>query len=342
MRAAIFDPYLDTVGGGERYVMTVANILNKKGWSVDVEWKNRDIAHKLEQRFGSRLSDINFVPSINKGRGYDFVFWLSDGSVPNLWAKKNVLHFQVPFHDVGGNSIPNKLKLMRLNRIVCNSRFTKKFIDLEYRVNSGVLYPPIDVESFLPLRKNNVILNVGRFSQLLQSKRQDVLVRTFKEIVDRGLKSWKLILAGGTDVGGQDFIEELRGQSHGYPIEIIENPNFQTVKKLYGTSKIFWSASGFGIDEEKEPEKVEHFGISVVEAMSAGCVPVVIGSGGHKEIVQDGEDGALWASTAALSEKTLELIKNNKKRQWFAENSQRKASNFSQNVFENEVSKIIY
>jgi glycosyltransferase involved in cell wall biosynthesis len=36
----------------------------------------------------------------------------------------------------------------------------------------------------------------------------------------------------------------------------------------------------------------EHFGITIVEAMSAGCVPVVHASGGPREIV--GDSGVLW------------------------------------------------
>jgi len=38
MRAAIYDPYLDTLGGGERYCLTVAEILLKNGWQVDLFW----------------------------------------------------------------------------------------------------------------------------------------------------------------------------------------------------------------------------------------------------------------------------------------------------------------
>jgi glycosyltransferase involved in cell wall biosynthesis len=37
----------------------------------------------------------------------------------------------------------------------------------------------------------------------------------------------------------------------------------------------------------------EHFGITIVEAMSAGCVPVVHDSGGPKEVVNE-ETGFRW------------------------------------------------
>lgn len=341
MRAAIYDPYLDTLGGGERYVMTVAKILEKWGYVVDVEWEEKSIAEKLSKRFGFDLSNINFIPSINKGRDYDLVFWLSDGSVPNLAGKKIILHFQVPFVNVNGKSIINKIKLSRIKAIVCNSKFTKSFIDSEYGVKSLVLYPPVDVESFNSARKENLIINVGRFSQLLQSKRQDVLAESFKKMVDGGLKGWRLILAGGSEIGGREFVEDLQKSIKGYPIRIIEGPDFQTIRTLYSKAKIFWSASGFEIDDQKEPQRVEHFGITVVESMASGCVPVVTRSGGHKEIIEDNEDGILWGTDVALIEKTLEIIKDRKKLQWLAENARKKADVFSRSVFENEFSKII-
>ncbi|MCX6704821.1 MAG: hypothetical protein NT162_00575, partial [Candidatus Woesebacteria bacterium] len=168
MRAAIYNPYLDTLGGGERYTMTFAKVLAKNGYQVDVEWKDIRIKKILENRFGFNLDGINIVDCINKGDGYDLCFWVSDGSIPILHARNNILHFQVPFHDVGGKSLINKMKFFRINKIVCNSLFTKRIIDREYGVESLVIHPPVDTLSIKPKRKEKIILFVGRFSQILQ------------------------------------------------------------------------------------------------------------------------------------------------------------------------------
>lgn len=341
MRAAIHDPYLDTLGGGERYVMSVAQMLVKNGWDVDIEWKDNGIIKELEERLGLHLKGVNVISTINKGKGYDLCFWLSDGSIPNLNAHRNILHFQVPFHNVGGKSLFNQLKLRKIHAIICNSRFTKKFIDKKYGVNSSVIYPPVSVNEFKPLKKENIILSVSRFSQLLQAKRQDVLVDAFKKMVNVGLTGWKLVLAGGSDVGGKEYVRNLRSEARGYPIEIIENPDFNQLKSLYGKAKIFWSASGYRIDEEKEPEKVEHFGITVVEAMAAGCAPIVTGKGGHREIVKDHIDGILWNSVNQLILATKMLITSREKLKIISENVNKKAENFSINRFENEILKLV-
>ena len=118
MRAAIYNPYLDTLGGGERYSMAVTVVLHKLGFLVDVEWASKGIRSKLEERFGIVLSDINFVKDIKRGNGYDICFWVSDGSIPLLSARKNFLHFQVPFKNVNGKTLLNRMKLFRINKII--------------------------------------------------------------------------------------------------------------------------------------------------------------------------------------------------------------------------------
>lgn len=312
MKAAIYNPYLDTFGGGERYTMTVASILRDAGYEVAVEWENKSIKEQLENRFGIDLEDIEFIKDIERGENYDICFWLSDGSIPLLRARKNFLHFQIPFHGVKGKTLLNKMKLFRIAKIICNSKFTKKYIDNEYGVNSLVLYPPVDVAKFKPKRKENIILFVGRFSQLKQAKNQDVLIKVFKRLVNAGVTGWKLVLAGGVEIGAKEYLLYLQKSVGNYPIEIIQSPDFKTLVDLYGKAKIFWSAVGFGVNEEKEPERVEHFGISAIEAMASGCIPVAYNAGGYKEIISNSKNGLLWTKKKELLTMTRDLIKNSR------------------------------
>ncbi|MEK7521651.1 MAG: glycosyltransferase family 4 protein [Patescibacteria group bacterium] len=340
MRALIYDPYLDTAGGGERYMMTAAGVLGKNGYNVDVWWKDAKVGKWLEGRIGIDFSEIKFVYELNRGVGYDLVFWLSDGSMPLLFGGKNIIHFQTPFTNVGGKSLFNRLKRTKIDSIVCNSEFTKRFIDREYGVDSKVVYPPINTEGFKPGKKENVILFVGRYSQLQQLKRQDVLVETFKNMCDHGLKSWRLVLIGGSEVGGREFVQSLKSESHRYPIDILENLPLDEVKKYYAKSKIFWSASGYGVDEDREPHQVEHFGMSVVEAQSAGCVTLVVNKGGHKETIKNGENGFLWETTQELMEETLKLTKDERRRKEIVEKAEKSSKKFSSKEFEKQILEV--
>lgn len=341
MRAAIYNPYLDTLGGGERYTLSFARVLLSHGWKVDLAWKDSKIKNKLSERFGMALDEINIVSDIKRGDGYDLCFWVSDGSIPTLQSRKNILHFQVPFHGVSGKSLLNRMKLFRINKVVCNSNFTKKVIDKEYGVNSIVVYPPVPVHDIKPRRKENIIFYVGRFSQLKQSKRQDVLIKAFKRLFDSGFGDWRLVLAGGIELASKDYLPRLKKMTEGYPIEIMESPDFKSLKQLYGESKIFWSAAGYGEDEVKNPEKVEHFGMTVVEAMAAGAVPIVCNAGGHKEIIKDGVNGFVWESISSLISKTKKVISIKGIYANLSKEAKKDSLNFSYEEFEKKILSLI-
>jgi len=340
-KAAIKNPYLDTLGGGERYTLSFAKVLADKGYQVDVEWKNPGIKEKLENRFGINLEEINFVPDIKKGDGYDLTFWVSDGSIPLLHSRNNILHFQVPFHGVGGASLLNKMKLFRINNIVCNSEFTKKVIDAEFKVKSTVIFPPVPTDKIKPKRKENMILFVGRFSELKQSKHQDILIKNFKKLCDTGLIDWKLVICGGVEVGVGELLLTLEKEIEGYPIQIIKSPDFDTLRDLYGKAKLFWTASGYGENEKKDPEKVEHFGITLVEAMAGGAVPVVYYAGGHREIVKDGKTGFVWKKESELIKITKRLISNKKLWRPISLAAIESSKRFAYEKFESEVNKLL-
>ncbi len=343
MKAALFDPYLDTLGGGERYLVGVARVLESLGFDVFLEWSDEGILEKLEQRFGVKLDRTFVLGNIKRGLGFDFCFWFSDGSVPFLLAKKNFLHFQVPFREVNGKSVKNRIKFLSIDKIIVNSLFTKRVIDEEFSVSSDVVYPPVDVDSFFnkSTKKENVIVSVGRFSQLKQAKSQDVLVKVFKDMIKRGLiKDWKLVLAGGTEVGSSAYIGELKKESLGYPIEFLESPPFDKLVETYLRSKIFWSASGFGVDENKSPDKVEHFGITLVEAMASRVFPIAFAAGGHKEIIENGKSGFLWKDERELVDLTL-LVINKKLYLKREDNLVKRSKMFSYEAFSDKMKNLL-
>ena len=75
-RAAIYDPYLDTLGGGERYCLTVAEILLKHGYKVDLFWSgDQDLIKKAIKRFSLNLNGLNLVKDIFqiKPKQIDFI-----------------------------------------------------------------------------------------------------------------------------------------------------------------------------------------------------------------------------------------------------------------------------
>jgi len=314
-KALIVSPYLDHLGGGERYMLSASSALESLGYQITFSWDNLTEINQLSTMLGIPLRSPQLSPEIKKlyfgnnplgmylaTKDYDVVFYLSDGSIPLLGGKKNILHMQVPFHGVHGRSIKNRLKKMFIHKIVVNSEFTKKVIDHEFNVSSVVLYPPV-AEVTTKGIKEKVILSVGRFEPSLNTKHQDVLIEAFKELSPQ-IPGWKLILAGGSS--SDEWLNTLRQKASGFPIEFATNVSYEELCKLYAVSTIYWHAAGYDVDERKNPDLTEHFGISTVEAISAGCIPLVVPYGGQREILTD--KNFHWETKSELLTKTLSEI----------------------------------
>lgn len=192
------------------------------------------------------------------------------------------------------------------------SKFTEKWINTYWERKSEILYPPVEIKDFPPGEKRNRILNVGRFFAGGHNKKHLEMMEAFKAMVREGLTGWELHLAGGTkpEAEHQAYLKRICRQARDYPIFIHPDVSYPELTGLYGQSALYWHASGFREREDREPHKFEHFGITTVEAMAAGCVPVVIGKGGQPEIVQHGENGFLWQNLGELKKYTWELVRN--------------------------------
>ncbi len=354
MRIGIYDPYLDDLGGGEKYMMSIASCLSSTN-QIDVFWDKKEDIDTLLKRFQLDLSKVSLVKNIfassvslwgrlSASRKYDAIIFLSDGSIPLLASKKLFLHIQQPLEQVQTKSIFGKLKLKRVTNVFCNSLYTKNFTDKLLGTNAKVIFPPVSIHA-KKAKKENIILHVGRFRvknvSLGDYKKQSVMVDAFKEMVTKGLKNWKFVLAVGVMDQDKKEFSAMQESAKGYPIEFKVNKSNEELWDIYSKAKIYWHASGFGEDLGKHPEFAEHFGISTVEAMGAGVVPVVICAGGQKEIVTNGENGLLWNSIKELQDETTHLIKDSKLLQKLSENAKKRAMDFSYEAFSKRIHELV-
>lgn len=351
VKIGIFDPYLDTLGGGERYILTIASCLIDKH-EVFLLWNDTSILKKAYMRFNINLDKLKLSKNIfnasenilgrrRETKKYDVIIYVSDGSIPFLFARKNILLFQFPVNWVNGNQFLSRIKLGRIDKTICYSSFVKKHLDKTFKINSVVLSPNIDSVRMMGVKKENIILSVGRFTKAINTKKQEVLIKVFKENYKKIFSDWKLVIVGSVLEQDTKYLIDLKKTVGNYPIEIYDNASYAQLTNYYQMAKIYWHASGFGEDLQKHPERAEHFGISTVEAMGAGAVPVVINAGGQKEIISDGESGFLWNSLDDLIEKTQLLINDEKLWLQMSQQAVRRAKDFAGNRFCEELYKIL-
>jgi glycosyltransferase involved in cell wall biosynthesis len=336
MKIGFYSPYFDSLGGGERYTLTLAS-----HWStsheVDIFWNNPNILSEAQKRFDINLSYVRTVKNIFQSKRfirklmttslYDCIFFLSDGSVPMSMARYNILHFQVPFSHV---TIPF-WKASRYQKIVCNSKFTRDNLDKSTPVPKVVIYPPVDVGKTSLIVKSKIILSVGRFSGQNDMKKFDILIEVFRNLhKQEQFHGWKFIMAGGLLKSDIAYFNELKRKSKGLPIELYPNCPLERLTSLYNHASLYWHAAGYN---EEKPEHMEHFGITTVEAMAAGCIPLVYAGGGQKEIVQDKKTGFLWDTMEELAEKTRYVARTEFSQKGMRLSCQKRSHDFSTDRF---------
>lgn len=325
---------------------------------VDIFWdlaKVHGIREKAKHRFAFDLSKLSFAANIftpdmplwkrvQHSGTYDAIFLLSDGSLPLLGCPVYV-HFQSPVEWVNGNDLKTKLKKALIRGFICNSQYTKSYIDKKFSITSHVVYPPVKIPilSHTPAKENH-ILHVGRFGINAKGssfKKQDVLAEAFKKMHEEGLKGWKLVFVISVMDQDKEKLEAFQKHYSHLPIEFVVNPPNTRLWEEYAKAKMYWHASGFGEDLKAHPDRAEHFGISTVEAMGMGAVPVVINAGGQPEIVRNGETGFLWDTIEELQEQTQLLIADPKRLEEMADKARVSVGKFSYDTFCQAIRSII-
>jgi glycosyltransferase involved in cell wall biosynthesis len=172
----------------------------------------------------------------------------------------------------------------RPTRYLANSTAVAGRIARHYGRTAAVCHPPVDVEFFrpagTPASRGDFLLSVGA---LVPYKRHDLAIETAR------LLGRPLVLVGrGPE---QARLAALAAES-GSAVEIRAGLSAEELRELYRACAAYL-----------QPGE-EDFGISAVEALACGAPVAALGRGGIRDIVRDGENGALSESNGpdALAE----------------------------------------
>jgi len=371
MKACFYSPYIPKhFGGGEKHLFDVAlEVAKKHEVYVAIAKENKksllEIKKLYETFLNCSLDNINFIHSpIPNGsfidkllwtKQFDYLYYATDGSLFFSLAKKNILHIQIPFK-TSKSSFVERLKLKNWQVKNTNSEFTKKIVQKSWQTKIDfVHYPKVSLDKISckdkkgAVAKEKIILHVGRFFRQLHSKRQDVLLDIFDQLTTKypvQTKDWQLVLIG--NVEDKQYYKEVlikaKKINSKYSGKNKQNSNFQKVVVLdkvsrkelldyYCRASIYWHATGFGVDENKHPEKMEHFGITTIEAMASGCIPIVYGQGGQVEILGSSLKELFWQTKQECVSLTLKVIDSVKQARELRKKSLVRVKNFGQVKF---------
>jgi glycosyltransferase involved in cell wall biosynthesis len=319
---ALFTPYELIAGGGTRYFFSIAEAFRDVHEVYLVTPSAMPVSALVEvaRNLGVRADHViplSWEDAHTRAQDRPFNYAVAFGNdplpqVPGI-ANRNFFHCQFPF-PIQPDDLPTRLiYLSHCESIIVNSEYTARHLRARLAELSApnkpiqIIHPAADLIS--PegevQRDEKSILSVGRFFDV-GGKCQDELIRAFRELQGAG---WTLHLAGAIYEGTTRYAmyDKCLRLADRLSVRFYPNASRAQIGQLYAQSTCYWHGAGLGADPATEPEKFEHFGIAVVEAMAAGCLPIVLAHGGPTEIVSSGSNGWTFRTPAELVELTSRL-----------------------------------
>jgi len=190
--------------------------------------------------------------------------------------------------------VSNNIDYIKKATIITNSNYTRNAIKQTWNVDSTVVYPPCPQYTF-PLEEKisgngdaNTVCSLGRFTP---EKNYEIILKIAKE-----RPTLKFELIGSVTPDKISYLEELKNKA---PKNVTFHVNISIKEKteILKRSQIFLHSF-----------QGEHFGVAIIEAMSAGLIPITHNSGAAKEdqlvddgFRYDGLDNALDSLDRAIS-----------------------------------------
>ncbi len=307
MRVAIFHDYLDTVGGAERLVFTLA-----KAFDADI------ITNAFDPRVlptagveglrvinlgplarGPPLKQIHASWRFARARfpGYDF--YVLSGNWAPFAAKRhhpNLFYCHTPtrmFYDqrdavlarlpalrrwiartwVFVHGALERRAVRRCDRIVTNGANVAARVRRYYGRDATVVYGPVPTAQLRFEEVGDAWLSVGR---LYPEKRIELQLETFRRVPEQRLQ-----IVGGYSPGdrAEKYLRTLRAPPN---VTFLGTVSEDALQDLYARCRGLITTA---VDED--------FGLTPVEAMAAGKCVIATDEGGYRETVVPGKTGFL-------------------------------------------------
>lgn len=250
------------------------NYDNKNG-----EWPKRNLPIKIT------YCHYPLVPQLLDKRDYTFLEKFIDSFSELSSYEKDI---------IASKTLEKYNEMMKNTIILTNSNFSKNAIEKIYggdKLKVTVIYPPVDIEKFGILdtigNDTNTNINAERelkdkilvISRISRPKMIENVLLIGKELKEKhNLCHFDISIVGNISSEDKDYLQDLENMILDYNlndnIKIITDLSLGELQKQLHKSSLYL-----------HPTTDEPFGISIVEAMSAGLIPIIPNKGGGAEFV---------------------------------------------------------
>lgn len=337
MKIAVAHHSLNIPGGAEKLCLSLVEALRNKGHDVSLITVEKTDWRVVQNAFGSVVlpNDEKYVitgriskklSSVPVSSAYFLIFVLqllatrqkneydliinTFGDVVDSIADITYVHFplraalsfsQIPaFASVSTwkriapiyDAVASLLDKMAPGYLLTNSKFTQEIIRTALQRNSLVIYPPVNTETFSSKcfrerKQGHTVVVVASYTPKRHLEQVPLIAKYSKFA--------KFVVMGKADEYSPPTLKKLRDYMSRLHVEnrvtLLENVPFKEFLEVLSEAKVYLHIM---------PQ--DHFGISVVEGMASGCVPVVHRSGGPWMDILDEQQGMYGFSYSTPTE----------------------------------------
>jgi len=197
-----------------------------------------------------------------------------------------------------------------------------------------VIYPPVDAivfssKCFKAQKEDNLVAVIASYTPKRHLEQLPLIAQQ--------TKAAKFIVVSKTDEYSMPTIQKLEENICVLHVKdkitLLKNVSFTELQRILAKAKVYLHMMPF-----------DHFGISVVEAMASGCVPVVHRSGGPWTDILDASQGTYGFSYSTPCEAANyidRLVNNEELRSRIAAKASYRSKKFDRSVFLNRLAEVV-
>jgi hypothetical protein len=330
-KCAITTPYGLNLGGGEINLINFAKYFIIKKHCLIYFFVNE--REEIRQRTLKMILGDDFIKYFyfyklneknNLNYNYDYHFNMENEKIPSIKALSNnvnIYHCQFPF-DTNNNIKRDKIqKINKYDYIFLNSDFTyqyyKKFTDkyLTNNQNINIIYPSslknIELNNKY-IKKRNSFVMIGRifdYDKRAHNKNFDIALKYFEKISE-------LTNDFEVHIIGKVYSQKMLTLLKGYKIKNLYfhiNCSNQEKENVLKNSEYILNMTGLNRNLLTECYAYEHFGISIIEGINHGCIPISVNGGYPSYYIKNNENGYKFKNEEEFYDIIKSIIIKNKK-----------------------------
>jgi glycosyltransferase involved in cell wall biosynthesis len=300
MNIGIIQSVIGSIGGNDRVLMSLLNILSKSEHNITIYTigtPRTDLSiykiKKIVKLFPIKIPLFGIYQKLlepmlaKKAKHEDLLISLTgDMFLPADKNQRTLFYSQNNYSDPTKTDtskykngmwkyyyLPYKKMIQKFNRdfddynveFIANSNYVKDQLKKGLGVDAGIIYPPVNLIEFKNAKTEN---KEGTITVCRYSKEKNL--ETMIDMMDSNSKN---TMFGNVTETNKPYLNKLREIGKPKNVNFIVNEDRSKMVEQLSKSKVFISTSD------------ETFGIAVVEAISSGCIPIVSDTSAHKETV---------------------------------------------------------